>query len=401
MLNLKSVIKAAFADFSRNKLRTILTTLGIMIGIAAVVLLLALGLGLKVFIERQFEGLGRNIVIVMPGSVFSNGQFRPGQNVGGIELDEKDFEHIAKIENIAFTAPAYIKTVSVSAGGNTEIADIYATNEEIFPMRNLNLTHGEYYTKSDIAKRSKKAVIGPKIAKKLFKSESQALNQNLKINNTNFRIIGVIEPKGGGGFGGPDFDSFIYIPYKSVLAFNPGKKFSVINAKVNSDTNVTEVKKSIERELLKRYERDDFSIVEQKQIESTITSIFSILNSVLVAIGAISLLVGGIGIMNIMLASVIERYREIGIRRALGATRSNILIQFLSEAILLSTFGGVLGLLLSSVFVLIIRFFFPAYLSVTAILVAIGVSSLIGIFFGVVPAVKAARLSPVEAIRYE
>jgi len=214
-------------------------------------------------------------------------------------------------------------------------------------------------------------------------------------------VVGVLKEKGGGGFGGPDFDSFIYVPYKAVLSLNPDKKFSVINFQVTEESEMDKIKKAVEEKLLRRYEKDDFSIVEQEEIQNTVTMIFSVLNSVLIAIGGISLIVGGIGIMNIMYVSIIERYQEIGIRRALGATKNNILLLFLSEAVLLSLTGGVLGLLLSYLTVLIIRIYFPAYLDVIAVLVALTTSSLIGIIFGVLPAKNAASLSPVEAIRYE
>ena len=170
MIYLKQIFLSALDDFRRNLLRTFLTTLGIVIGISSVVLLIALGLGLKAFIKTQFEGLGTNIVIILPGKLFQNGKFQPGQNIGGIQLDEKDFSSLGKVKTVEYLAPAYIKTVTVKAQGKTEIADMYATNDEIFPMRNLTLALGEYYTKSDLGKRSKKVVMGPKIAKILFGS---------------------------------------------------------------------------------------------------------------------------------------------------------------------------------------------------------------------------------------
>ena len=260
---LKLILISALDDFRRNLLRTILTTLGIIIGVSSVVLLLALGLGLKEYIKVQFEGLGTNIVIIMPGNIFQGGSFRPGQNIGGIQLDEKDLNMVSKIKNIQYIAPALIKTVSVKSESITKIADLYATSEEIFPMRNLTLNSGNYFTKSDVGKRSKKVVIGPKIAEKLFGNPDKALDKSIKIENLNFRIIGVLESKGGGGFGGPDFDSFIYVPYKSILSLNPSKKFSVINAKIQNDVDIDSAKDDIKQSLLKKYEENDFSIVEQ------------------------------------------------------------------------------------------------------------------------------------------
>ena len=395
------ILLSSLDDFRRNKLRTFLTSLGIMIGVSSVILLIALGLGLKKYIKLQFEGLGVNIAIVMPGNIFNNGNIQPGRNVGGIKFDQKDVQSIKTVAGIKNLAPTYIKTVAVKTGGNSQIGDLYATNEEIFPMRNLELAKGSYYSKSDVAKSSKKVVLGPKIAEKLLTDIDNAEGKSIKIENLNFKVVGVLKEKGGGGFGGPDFDSFIYVPYKAVLSLNPDKKFSVINFQVTEESEMDKIKKAVEEKLLRRYEKDDFSIVEQEEIQNTVTMIFSVLNSVLIAIGGISLIVGGIGIMNIMYVSIIERYQEIGIRRALGATKNNILLLFLSEAVLLSLTGGVLGLLLSYLTVLIIRIYFPAYLDVIAVLVALTTSSLIGIIFGVLPAKNAASLSPVEAIRYE
>ena len=401
MIYLKQIFLSALDDFRRNLLRTFLTTLGIVIGISSVVLLIALGLGLKAFIKTQFEGLGTNIVIILPGKLFQNGKFQPGQNIGGIQLDEKDFSSLGKVKTVEYLAPAYIKTVTVKAQGKTEIADMYATNDEIFPMRNLTLALGEYYTKSDLGKRSKKVVMGPKIAKMLFGSAEDAVNKIIKIENLSFEVLGVLVAKGGGGLGGPDFDSFIYVPYKSVLSLNPNKAFSAINAKIKNGNEIDSAKQEIKRQLLKRYKEDDFSIIEQEEIQNTVTAIYSVLNLVLIAIAGISLLVGGIGIMNIMFVSVIERYKEIGIRRSLGATRRDILLQFLTEAVLLSLLGGLLAILISYAIILIIRIYFPAYLDFTAVCIALLVSAGTGIIFGVLPARNAASLSPVEAIRYE
>src|SRR3989344_1840298 len=401
MIYLKQIFLSALDDFRRNLLRTFLTTLGIVIGISSVVLLIALGLGLKAFIKTQFEGLGTNIVIILPGKLFQNGKFQPGQNIGGIQLDEKDYSSLGKVKTVEYLAPAYIKTVTVKAQGKTEIADMYATNDEIFPMRNLTLALGEYYTKSDLGKRSKKVVMGPKIAKMLFGSAEDAVNKIIKIENLSFEVLGVLVAKGGGGLGGPDFDSFIYVPYKSVLSLNPNKAFSAINAKIKNGNEIDSAKQEIKRQLLKRYKEDDFSIIEQEEIQNTVTAIYSVLNLVLIAIAGISLLVGGIGIMNIMFVSVIERYKEIGIRRSLGATRRDILYQFLSEAVLLSLLGGFIAIVFSAVVVFFIRFYFTAYLDITAVSVALFVSAGTGIVSGVLPARTAASLSPVEAIKYE
>lgn len=396
------IFRSALEDFQRNKVRTFLTSLGILIGVSSVVLLIAFGLGLKQYIKNQFESLGTNLVIAMPGKMLSSGGgFSRGGGMGGINFEERDVSAVKKMKNITYVVPAYMKTVTASGGGNSEVGTLYATSADVFPMRNLELDMGVYFDKTDVEKRSKKVVLGPKIAQKIFGSADIALGKTIKIENQGFKVIGVLKSKGGGGFGGPDFDSFIYMPYKSALVFNPEKKFYTINVKAESDKVIPKVKDEMKNILLKYYKEDEFSVLEQTEILNAVSSIFAIINGILVAIAAISLVVGGIGIMNIMYVSVIERVREIGIRRSFGATGGDILFQFLSEAILLSFLGGFIGLVLSFVVVAIIQRFFPAYIDHTAVFVALGVSSAIGILFGVFPAKRAADLSPIEAIRYE
>lgn len=396
------ILKSAIEDFRRNKVRTILTSLGILIGVSSVVLLISFGLGLKAYIKNQFENLGTNLIIVMPGKILQGGSFRGGGGgIGGIRFEEKDVLAIKKIKNISFTVPVYTKSVQLSGDGKSETGDLYATTADIFTIRNLEVGSGVLWDKTDVEKRSKKVVIGSKIAEKVFGSTDVALGKIAKIENQGFRIVGIMKSKGGGGFGGPDFDSFVYMPYKSAQAFNPDKKFFAIYIKAENEEAIPNIKEEIKTALLKTYKEDDFSVIEQTEILNAVSSIFSILNSVLVAIAAISLIVGGIGIMNIMYVSVMEKVREIGIRRAIGATGKDILLQFLTEAVILSLIGGVLGLSISFLIVFIIQRFFPAYIDFASILIALGVSSGIGIVFGVFPAKRASDLSPIEAIRYE
>lgn len=396
------IFRAAVEDFKRNKIRTLLTSLGILIGVASVVLLTAFGLGLKKFIENQFESLGTNIIIVLPGKIFENGSFQSsGVSLNGAKFDLKDINNLKKIKTVQNIIPAYIKSITASYIGKSEITSLYATNEEVFPGRNFEVEIGDKFTKADVSKKNKVAVIGPKIADKLFGNKNLAVGKSIKVESQSFKVIGILKAKGGGGFGGPDIDSFIIIPYTSGSAFNPDNTFTAINLKVYDKSQLNDSKAEINKILLKRYKDDEFSVVEQSEILNAVTSIFSVLNIILVGIAAISLVVGGIGIMNIMYVSVVERIREIGIRRAIGATRRDILLQFLSEAVILSLLGGILGLSIAFLSVLLIQRFFPAYIDANSVIVALGVSSAIGVFFGVFPARRASRLSPIEAIRYE
>lgn len=398
------ILKSALEDFRRNKVRTFLTSLGILIGVASVVLLTAFGLGLKKYIKNQFENLGTNLLLVLPGSPVDESGGFSSQSVNtllGTSFDEKDAAQIERLQDVEYVAPAFLKTVEFWASGKSEIGDLYATDEEIFPIRNLKAKFGEIFDKTEVRKRSKKAVMGPKIAEKLFGSPDKSIGKDITVENTSFEVIGVLEPKGGGGLGGPDFDSFVYVPYTATFSINPKKEFFTITVKVQNEGVVESVKEEINKVLSRRYDEDDFSVVEQTEILSAVTSIFSVLNMVLIAIAGISLIVGGIGIMNIMYVSVIERTREIGVRRALGATQKDILVQFLAESVVLSFVGGSLGIILSFIVVLTVQSIFPAYINLSSVVVASAVSSAVGIIFGVFPAYRASKLLPVEAIRYE
>ncbi len=394
------ILKGAFFDFSRNKGRTVLTSLGILIGVMSVVLLLAFGLGLRRYIKNQFESLGANLLRVVPGNPLSRG-FNGPSAFGSIRFDEKDMTALRRIREIEFVVPVFSKAIMVREGSEKQTASIYATSNDIFNALNLNIDVGNFFTKGDNNKRAKVAVIGPKISDKLFGGAENALGRSLKVEDQTFKIIGILDSKGGGGFGGPDLDSFIYLPYKTGYIFNTDKKFQAIVVKASSDSQLEPAKKEIKSTLLKRYKEDDFSVLEQTEILNAISSIFGIINTVLVAIAAVSLIVGGIGIMNIMYVTVTERIKEIGIRRALGARKADILYQFLIESVILSIFGGLLGLGLSYVIVIFIQKIFPAYIDVNTVILALGVSGAIGIIFGVFPAKKAADLSPIDAIRYE
>lgn len=394
------ILKASFSDFLKNKLRAFLTTLGIIIGIVSVVLLLAFGLGLKNYIADQFNNLGSNLVFVLPGQVFNRSGGFSGLR-SSMNFDEKDFFNLKKAKNSQAVVPIFQKSAIIKARGKEEVGSLYGTSEEIFFVRNLISKYGEVFQKTDGEKKNKVVVLGPKLAQKLFGQEELAVGQKVRIEDQTFRVIGVLESKGGGGFGGPNLDTFAYVPYKTVFNITGKKNFNTFILKAASENEIEILKEEIKKIMLKRYKEDDFSVADSKEILLTVQSIFAVLNMVLVGIGAISLVVGGIGIMNIMYVSVTERTREIGIRRALGALEKDILFQFLTEAVLLSIIGGVIGLIVSYVIVYFVRFFFPAQISLFSVFLALFVSSAVGIFFGVFPARKAAKLSPIEAIRYE
>jgi len=394
--NIYQLVVSAFADFKRDKVRTGLTSLGIMIGVLSVVLLIALGLGLKNYIEDQFESLGANLVMVLPGSGFSGGN-GPAGLAGGAEFDEKDVRTLQKLSNIKYTVPIYIHSSLISTADTEKTGNIMGANEDIFSLINIKLQTGEIWTKADVDKKTKVVVLGHTIASDLYGNANDALGKTIRVGGLRVKVIGVAKKMGN-----QERDGAAFIPYTTTFgSLNPKKTFFAIYLGVASQESVSGVKDEVEKTLLKRYEKDKFSVTEQAEILSSINQIFAIINLVLIAIGSISLIVGGIGIMNIMYATVTERTGEVGIRRAMGATKRDILLQFLTESTMLSLFGGVVGLVLASIIVSIARHWFPMAINLFAVILAIGVSSGIGIFFGVFPAKKAADLSPMEAIRYE
>ncbi|OIP04164.1 hypothetical protein AUK18_00545 [Candidatus Beckwithbacteria bacterium CG2_30_44_31] len=392
---------ASLATFKRNKIRTILTSLGIMIGVLSVVLLIALGLGLKNYLKQQFESLGSNLIIIFPGNIFNQeagagGGFGPGF-AGGANFDEKDYLSLKKIPQADYVVPVFFKSSAIESGNAKILGYIQGASEAVFDLLNLKLLSGRLFTRSDLQKRAKVGILGYSLAEKLFTIPQKAVGKTVKVNNQRFIILGVVEKKGD-----REMDNGLIIPYKTSFGtLNPDKTFFTIYLGTNDKANVEVVKQKAKEVLLKRYQADEFSVTEQTEILTTVNQIFAIINAILIAIGSISLLVGGIGIMNIMYATVTERTKEIGIRRSLGATQKDILIQFLSEAVILSVFGGLIGLLLAALIVLAIHSFFPASLNLISVILAFTVSTAIGIFFGVFPARRAARLTPIEAIRYE
>lgn len=395
-------IKSALFNFSRNKGRTFLTSLGILIGVMSVVLLTAAGLGLKKYIQDQFESIGTNTLRIIPGTAIRNGQFRAGaSSIGSIRFDERDVASVKRIRSLENVAPVFTRSGTISYGKQKEFGDLYATNEDIFPVLNFSAQYGRIFTKSDAAKYTRIAVLGPKLAEKLFGNAEDAVGNSIKVESYAYRVIGVTKSKGGGGFGGPDLDSLVFVPYKSAFVFNTDKKFLTIAVKVKDKISISTAKDEISTVLLRRYKEDDFSVFEPTEVLNALNAIFGTLNIALVAIAAISLVVGGIGIMNIMYVTVTEKIREIGIRRALGARKSDILYQFLTESVILSLFGGILGLVLSLLIILGIQRVFPAYVDAPTVILALGISSGIGVIFGVFPAKRAADLSPIEAIRSE
>jgi len=332
------VVKAALEDFRRNKTRTFLTSLGILIGVFAVVMLTALQLGLKQYINDQFAALGKSTLFVVPGKILSGGSFNATSALASIKFDNRDLLSLKRLKEIKEISPIFSKQTTAKSEKKSEDSTILFASEAFFDINGFKIQKGRLFDKTDIDKKAKVVVLGPKIAEKLFGTIEAAIDQKVAANSVNFTVIGITESKGGGGFGGPDYDSYMFAPYTAGFIFNPAKNYSRFTIKFDESYSVSQVKEAIKKELLKRYDEDSFSIIEPGDILSAVNSIFGVLNIVLVAIASISLLVGGIGIMNIMFVTVSDKTKEIGVRRAIGARKKDILVQFIIESTILSDF---------------------------------------------------------------
>jgi len=379
--------------------------LGIIIGVTSVILLTAIGNGLKDYIAQQFESLGSNQVYVMPGKVFNEkGGFsgNPAQGFLANSFTQKDIQNLKRNISLVDTVLGTLEIPgTVKFRGKSEDSQIVATGSEYGKISNSlpEPGNGEWFSKEDESKKAGVTVLGFQTAEDLF-GNINPLGKTVVANSKNLKVVGVA-PKKGGGFGGANVDKAIYVPLEVGFDLAGNRKIQSILLRVKDKDQINTAKKQIEKEMLKTYDEDAFSVLDQSQILSSINSILSTLTIALSGIAAISLLVGGIGIMNIMLVTVSERTREIGLRKAVGATPRAVLLQFLFEAVILSCLGGLIGVLLGFGLTLVIDRFFPAVVSLNSVILAFGVSSLVGIIFGVTPARKASKLSPIEALRYE
>jgi putative ABC transport system permease protein len=398
------LLKSSFRSILKNKSRTILTSLGIIIGVTSVILLTSIGNGLKSYITDQFESMGSNLIIIMPGKMFDEkGGFNRSESAMLIQVtfDSKDIKNLKREFRNNVILPINVTNAEVKNGNITKksVSLVGATEDY---GRNTNTTpkegKGEWFKKEDNDKQNEVVILGAKIAEDLFPN-SNPLNKKIIINARSFKVIGIAEKKGGLGGGGDD--SFIYTPSKTVSGMTGKDSINQIVIKANDKSEIESFKKRAKSVMLERYKEDNFSVFDSSQLLNSINSILSILTTGLTGIAAISLLVGGIGIMNIMLVSVTERTKEIGLRKAIGAYPRAILLQFLIEAIILSCLGGLVGILLGILGTIAINSVFPAKITISSILMAFGVSSAVGIIFGVTPARKASKLSPIEALRYE
>lgn len=412
-MNLVESLRVALGSLATSKLRSALTMLGIVIGVAAVITLVSLGQGVQRMVTEEIKSAGANLLLIFPGGLQSQGAFTAQSS-----LTYGDAQALADPLNAPYVtalAPQLSRSARVSYADNDLFISVVGVTPEAVPVRNLRVAYGEFIDAGHLHARSRVAVLGSGVVDDLFPSGLYPLGQSIKINGLPFRLIGVLEEKGATAFGSQD--DMIWVPLTTAYArLFPQERnvsgeylISTIYAQVASQDQLDATAEEITTVLRQRHDLDlgdddDFTVITQADLVAILGEITGVLTLFLGAIAAISLLVGGIGIMNIMLVSVTERTREIGIRKAVGAKRRDILLQFLVEAVVLSLLGGVVGIALGylgSNLVARLSEDLAAYTSPSAILLATGFSIAVGVFFGIYPAARASRLDPIEALRYE
>lgn len=413
-MNLWESARIALRSLAANKLRSTLTMLGIIIGVAAVIALMGIGRGAQHAIDSQIQGMGTNLLFVSPGSA----------TVAGVRQGEGSVQTLTYEDALALANPADAPAVAGVAPevrgfgqivylGNNVNAQVVGVTPEYEQVRNYEVQSGEFINAANINARSLVVVLGAGVAQQLFGADDP-VGQSVRINNIAFRVVGVLVAKGGGGFGSQD--NAVVVPLTTSLArlqrnrFRGGNIVSQINVQVTSANQMDAATQQISDILRQRHHiryDDDFTVRSQQDLLASANQISGVLTLFLGGVAAISLLVGGIGIMNIMLVSVTERTREIGIRKAVGATRQNVLSQFLTEATILSVLGGLVGVALGAAIALAISgiplgsITLQPSVTLDSVLLATLFALAIGLFFGIYPAYRAAALNPIDALHYE
>jgi len=400
----KEIIQSALQALRTNILRTSLTMLGIIIGIMSVILIYSIGQGAVVFITNELTSFGTDYFQINPGgsqiSTFAGSETLTFDDLDAIRND-------ASLTNIKSIAPIAMASVPVSSNGEEDELLTYGITHEALDILRPEVIEGEFITQEQEQSSERVVVLGSKVSETFFGENSTVVGETIKINNRTFRVTGVVDSSSAlaGGF----INNAIYIPINVVINDILGEeRLQEIDISVYDQNSINQTIKDVEdllrdRHDLKEEDENDFQISSAKDILSTVQTITGLLTAMIVAISGISLVVGGVGVMNIMLVSVTERTKEIGLLKAIGAKQKDILAQFLIEAVVMTLIGGVIGITLGTLgaFIVSLALTIPFVLSVPAILIAVGVSSLVGIIFGLYPARRASRLSPIDDLRYE
>lgn len=396
-MDIEETISTALTSILTNRLRSFLTILGIVIGVMSVILLISLVSGLQTYITKQIQDLGANLLFVIPGRIGG------ARSPGGVQANRLIYQDAlnlkTKLSNEAEVSAAIQRNATLKRSNkiNRGVA-IFGVEANYPKVISIKITEGRFFKQSEEASTKKVAVIGPTVKSNLF-AQGQVLGNQIDVAGLKYTVIGTIGSRGS--VFGIDFDNSIYIPFTSAQKQFGIDRLNTIYISAKDSVKVDEVQNKAIQLLKKRLSEDEFTVQTQQQTLSTISQITSVLTMALGGIAAISLIVGGIGIMNIMLVSVTERTREIGLRKSLGARPKDIRNQFLIEAVTLSGLGGIAGIILGIGIALAIGRFFTTTVPIWSIGLSFGFSMLVGIIFGVAPAIRAAKLDPITALRYE
>ncbi len=415
-MNLFESTRVAMLALAANKLRSALTMLGIIIGVSAVIALMSIGRGVEKFFVDQFTSLGTNLLYVFPGQLSEGPPSERGRERGVLTLaDSHAINNPLRVPDVIAVAPQVSGNALIARAGNDMDVSVSGVTASYQDALSGEAAIGSFITDADVEERSRVVVIGSDVFGRLFEPYEDPIDQTIRVNNILFRVIGVMEERGA-GVGGANLDEMIFIPLTTVqdrlfrLRTVSGEyQVSLIYASVISEDRMEAAQQQITDLLRERHNiafrgEDDFVVINQSDLLAIFGDILSAMTLFLSAIAFISLVVGGIGIMNIMLVSVTERTREIGLRKAVGAKRRNVLSQFLIEAVTLALIGGLLGIVLGAGGAVAATSFvdnFSAVVGLDAIAIAILFSMAVGLFFGIYPAYRASRLNPIDALRYE
>jgi putative ABC transport system permease protein len=414
-MQIYEAIRIAMRALAANKLRSVLTMLGIIIGVGAVITLMSVGRGVEKYVTDQFASAGTNLLFVVPGQLSAGPPSARASSGGTLTLGDADaIGNPLQVPDVIAVAPEVSGGAVVSRGKKSFRTNINGVTPAYQDVRSWDPIIGDFLVHSDIQERGRVAVIGLQVYRRLFEPGEYPIDQTIRINNLLFRVIGVMDERGGSGFG--SLDDAVLIPFTTAQdrlfrrrTLSGDYRVNVIYASVSDADRMQAAQEQIADVLRERHginylDEDDFSIINQADLLSIFGDILGALTLFLGAIAGISLLVGGIGIMNIMLVSVTERTREIGLRKAVGAKRQDILGQFLIEAITLAVLGGLLGIVLGTTGAQAISTLmdnFSAVVGLDAVAISILFSMAVGLFFGIYPAYRASRLNPIDALRYE
>lgn len=396
----RSSLSIALASLLVNKIRTFLTILGIVIGVAAVIILVSVGSGLKTMVDKQFQGLGSNMIMIMPGKFdMAGGGLRSFMASFNSKLTENDVRIVKSFDEVTYTSAGVATFLPIVYKGHSKIAEVSGTEESFVKLYDWPVARGRFFSYSETQSGVKVVVLGRAIEKDIFGIED-SLGKSVLIGTERFKVIGIMTEKGG-IMGQDSMDSHAFVPVSAAKRLTGKNNPQMIYFKVKDQEKLDQTVSLIKRALQKRHDEDDFSVVNATDLIKSVESIIASITLALGGIAAISLIVGGIGIMNIMLVTVAERTKEIGLRKAIGARPRDILLQFLFEAVVLSGVGGIAGIILGYGGSFILGRFLTTDVTLWSVALSFTVSAVVGIVFGIVPAYKASKLDPIVALRYE